>query len=315
MGSNSRRRSNSSARSASRRKVVLSAKDTSHVRNTQPKRKVNSTRAQTAVGTRQRSDAARKLAANKRAERERRLQSQRRTFKLRATLTLLIVVAIAAGAISLYRSQLFAITSIDVIDNSRLSVSEVIELAAMPDDATLLRFPAGEMVSRLESSPWIISAVVTRDFPDTARIRVTERVPIAQVDVGGASFWLVSGDGVMIAEQTPDTTSTLIVVRDVVGLDPQPGIKTGSEPLLNALNVWAGLSDELRAMVRAISASSIDKTALITHDDVEIFVGSAEDIEKKDVVARGILQEQQGNVVSVNVRTVDRPTWRGIGEE
>ncbi|MBU4555302.1 MAG: hypothetical protein KJ747_00320, partial [Actinobacteria bacterium] len=83
----------------------------------------------------------------------------------------------------------------------------------------------------------------------------------------------------------------------------------------NALRVWKALSSELRAKTRTISAPSVDKTALMTTDDIAIFMGSSEDIERKDLVARRILEEQAGKVVSINVRTVDRPTWRGVDTE
>jgi cell division protein FtsQ len=138
---------------------------------------------------------------------------------------------------------------------------------------------------------------------------------VALVDAGGVSLWLIDASGVILEQHTPDATLTVTVVRDVEGLDPIPGRKTLSEPLLNAIDVLEGLSPELRSMVRAISAPSIDKTSLITHEDIEIFIGSVDDLDKKDRVARQILEEQAGDVVYINVRTVDRPTWRGLGDE
>jgi cell division protein FtsQ len=65
-------------------------------------------------------------------------------------------------------------------------------------------------------------------------------------------------------------------------------------------------------MTRAISAPTIDKTAILTNDDVEIFVGDAAQIAEKDQIARGILAREKGKVVYINVRVVERPTWRGL---
>jgi cell division protein FtsQ len=81
--------------------------------------------------------------------------------------------------------------------------------------------------------------------------------------------------------------------------------------LLNALAVLTGLSPELRAKVRTVSAPTVDKTALILPRGVQVFFGSAEDVTKKDIVARSILADNK-NVVYVNVRVVNRPTWRGL---
>jgi cell division protein FtsQ len=216
--------------------------------------------------------------------------------------------------VSLYRSQLFAIRHVEVLGNEQLSAERILGIAAVPADATLLRFPGSDVRERLEADPWIERAQVTRDFPDTMRIRVTERVPVAYVDLGGDQLWLVDDEGFVVGEQTAETTRTLMVIRDLEGVDPAIGRKTMSEPLLNALHVLAGMSAELKERVRAISAPAIERTALITTDDIEIVVGAAEDIGLKDEIARRILAEQEGKVVYINVRATDRPVWRGLDD-
>ena len=88
-------------------------------------------------------------------------------------------------------------------------------------------------------------------------------------------------------------------------------MRTTSPELLNALAVLGGLSAELRSKVRTVSAPTVDRTALILPGGVQVFFGSAEEVAKKDSIARAILAENK-NVVYVNVRVVDRPTWRGV---
>jgi len=256
-----------------------------------------------------------RVATNKREERERRLRAQRRRFYLRVGFAAVILAALIGSGVSVYRSDVFAVEQIAVVGAQHLTVEHVREVAAVPDRATLLRLPSEEVKARLEADPWIAAATVSRDFPDTVRLDVVERVPVALVDKGDATFWLVDSSGYMIEQSAPATETALVVIRDIPGLDPRAGERTLSEPLLNALAVWEGLGEELRGRVRAISAGSIDKTALITSDDIEIFVGSADDIDRKDAVARRILEEQAGAVVYINVRSVERPTWRGLGGE
>ncbi|MDP2182490.1 MAG: FtsQ-type POTRA domain-containing protein [Actinomycetota bacterium] len=233
-------------------------------------------------------------------------------LQLRFAATALLLVAVVSGGVSLYRSSAFTIEKIDVVGNSRLGAADVRAIAALPDGSTLLRYPAGQIKERLEASPWISEASVARDFPNVLRIRITERKPYALLDLGGAKLWMLDSSGFVIGEQTADVTSTVVVVRDVTGADPRPGTRTASEPVLNAIAVWAGISQPLRERTRAISAPSIDKTALITTDDIEILVGASDDIGKKDLLARQILRDQKGKVVYISVRSVERPTWRGI---
>lgn len=224
-----------------------------------------------------------------------------------------LVILVVVGVVAIYRSPVFAITRVDVVGNARLTANEVRAIAGVPADATLLRFPSRAVKARLGADPWIASAQVSRDFPDGMRIRIVERVPYARVDEG-QTLWLVDSGGWVIAKQSAEESSSLIVIRDVEDFKPVAGKLSTSAALRNALSVWAGISEELRKRVRMISAPSVDKTALITTDDVEIIIGSSEDIAKKDVVARRILDEQAGKVVYINVRSVDRPTVRGVPE-
>ncbi len=314
MASSSNQRSGSSGRSSRRRKVVISARETSRVRNTQPEPKVESRHSTRRQSNPNVEAAARRVVNSKRVEREKRLRIQRNRFRLKVALIVGVTASIVFGVVGLYRSQVFEIRTVRIEGNDRVSDEQVLEIAAMPTGSTLLRFPGAGMKNRLEADPWISSVQVTRDFPDTVVVRIVERAPVALVDVPEEQFWLVDRSGVMITQATPENTATPVVIRDVTGLDPQVGTRTTSEPLLNALAVWTGISDDLRARTRAISAPSIDKTALITKDDVEIFVGAVDDIEKKDTIVRSILDDQAGKVVYINVRTVDRPTWRGIDE-
>lgn len=350
MASDSRRRSGSSGTSGKRRKVVIAAEESLKRAGQQPSgadvrtgrgtgsgagrgRRVSSSgapdtqarhsspRTSRPAGTvRQRAShvrgrtAAERVANARKSERERRLRRLRLVMYARIALAITVVGGVIFGAVRLYRSDVFAVKRVDVLGNQRVSTEEVIALAQVPSDATLLRFPDEEVGQRLEADPRIAAATVTRDFPDAMRIRVEERIPMAYVDVGTNSLWVVDADAFVVATETPDATSTLAVVRDLPSFEATPGAVVDSPELSNALDVLKGLSAELGQRIRAVSAPSVDKTTLITTDGIEILVGPSDDIARKDLIARRILDEQAGKVVYVNVRSVDRPTWRGVGE-
>ncbi|MBE0477283.1 MAG: FtsQ-type POTRA domain-containing protein [Coriobacteriia bacterium] len=225
---------------------------------------------------------------------------------------LVAVGAVLAAGAWLYRSPLLSVDRVEVVGASHLSEDRVREIAAVPAGVTVLSVRNSEIEERLRAEPWIAEARVRRRPPHTVRITVEERVPAALIDEGSATLWLVDEEGVVLGERSAEDTSALAVVRDVPGIEAGPGVRLDSDALDNALRVLRGMSAELRAEVRAVSASTVDKTALYTYEDVEIFIGSAEDLERKDLLARRILEEQRGKVVYINVRTVDRPTWRGL---
>jgi cell division protein FtsQ len=251
------------------------------------------------------------------------MSAQTRSMYLRIAGVVAAFALVVASCVGIYDSPLFTVSRIEVVGAVHLTADEVRTLAALPQGSTLLRFPADAVAANVEKDPWVASASVSRVFPDGMRIRVTERVPVALVDVG-RTFWLVDAQGVTIAQRSVtasgsasasasvEPTGSLPVIRDVPGLDPKPGRKTISEVLLNAVAVLGGISRELAAAVTIVSAPTIDGTTLLTNQRVEIVIGQAIDLTTKDTLARRILSEQRGKVVSIDVRSIDRPTWRAL---
>jgi cell division protein FtsQ len=221
------------------------------------------------------------------------------------------VVLSLAACIAVYRSDLLPIERVEVLGNVHLSTERVRALAKVPADATLIRFPATQVAARVGADPWVAEVTVSRVFPDAMRIRVVERRPAAMVDTG-ATLWLVDGAGMVLGKRSIEQTATTVVIRDVPGLALRAGKVVSSGPLLNAVAVLEGLSTQLRARVGSVSAPTEDGTTLYTRDKIEIVFGEASDVRAKDALVRRILEEQKGKVISIDVRTVDRPTWRGL---
>jgi len=319
MTSNSRRKSGSSARSTGRKRVVIGAEETVRVRYKKNEPEVESERRR-APSSRDRATPrapkgpGARMANAKRDEREQRQRAMARRRTLVVAGAVVAVLAIVWGLVALWRAPIFSVETTNVIGNRRLTPSEVRARAQVPADATLLRLNKGAIAERLLADPWISEARLDRRFPSTLDIEIVERVPVATIDAGGTRIWLVDGSGVWLAKRSAEDTPALPVVRDIDELAPQAGARSDSPQLQNALAVLTGLSPELRAKVRTVSAPSIDRTALILPRGVQVIVGSAEDIKKKDAVARAILAENK-NVVSVNVRVVNRPTWRGLDSD
>lgn len=261
-----------------------------------------------------RTGAGDRVARGKRDDRERRIAETRQRRQIRIAIVVAIVITFTVSTIAIYRSPVFGIEEVQVIGAERLATDTVRNLAAVPDNATLLRYSGNAIEERLLAYAWIAEAQVTRDFPHTLRIRIVERKPIASVDTG-ETFWAVDKTGMVLGEQSLDVTSTLPVVRDVPGLDLKAGRASTSEVLLNALGVLSGISEELRVKLRAVTAPTIDETTLLTTENVEILIGEASELETKSLRALTIMRKYSGNVVFIDVRSTERdPVWRGLEE-
>lgn len=250
-------------------------------------------------------------AEARRTEREAKARNDRLKRRVRVAAVAAAVVVVLFGCVALYRAPIFTVTHVEVVGNSHVGSDQIRRLADVPADATLIRFPGDAVAARVAADPWIADVSVSRVFPNGMRIRVTERTPIALVDAGKA-FWLIDATGLVIAKRSTEDTASLPVIRDVPGLDLKAGRRASSEPLLNAVKVLGGISREIAGTVRAVSAATIDGTTLFTANRIEIVIGEATDLATKDALVRRILAEQDGKVVSIDVRVIDRPTWRGL---
>lgn len=313
MASNSRRKYGPSAGSNRRKRIEIAAKDTDKVRY--GKRDAASARTRSSnLGSQSRhprSNQGKRLSMVKREERERRHQLVRLKTLVVGAFAVAAIVGVVLGIVRFTGGSTFHVDSIEVSGTRHLTRDDVLELARVPDGTSLLRIDRGAVRARVEADPWVASAAVKRRLPSTLIIEVDEREPAAVIDTGGAELWVVSADGYWLGERSAAETGTLSI-RDLEEAEPQPGERVSSETLMNAVRIAAALSDELRARTRVISAPTIERTALILEDDIEVFIGDAEDLELKDRLAREILEEQKGRLVYINVRVVSSPTWRGL---
>lgn len=256
--------------------------------------------------------ASRRVADAKADQRARREAQARRTLILRVVAVVAVFAILIGGGIALYRSTFLTVDTVRTAGNTILSGQHLTELAAVPEGATMLNLKKDEIVARLESDPYVRSARVDRILPSTVVLRVEERVPIAALQVADGSEFLVDAEGYWLSPASAEQTATLAVVRELPALEPRPGEAIADPVATNALRIVRGLSPELREMTAYINAPSIERTEIITREGIAIFLGSSDQLAVKDEVARRILAENPGKVVYINVRIVDRPTWRGL---
>lgn len=222
------------------------------------------------------------------------------------------IVLLVVGLVAIYNSPAFTVARVEVEGTRKLAPEAVAKQAAIPAGTTLLRLPVDSIQQRLERSPWIATARVSRDFPDGVIIQVVERFPVASVEATPGVVDLLDGEGYVLARSKPAsfTVPSITDVRDVK--IPAPGAAVADPVILNALKVLGGLSSDLRAQTARVSVRTVDETALFTKGGVEILIGPARELKKKDFIIRRILKEQAGKVVFIDVRSVDRPVWRGL---
>jgi cell division protein FtsQ len=238
---------------------------------------------------------------------------RRRALMIRAALAVAVVVGIFVGWSALAHSTLFTIETITVEGARELSVEEVIAVADIKPADTLLGLDESAVVDRLEAVAWIADADVVRKFPSTILLRVEERERFLMIDAGD-TFWALDRYGRVLGESMPDTATPVPLVRDVPTFTPEVGAIVKAPEVSNAIEVLAGITPELRAQVRSMSSPGPEETALMTTDHVEIMIGRAEQLREKSLLALEIMADQGSAVVFIDVRSLERPVSRGLGD-
>ena len=272
------------------------------------------------------------IGAIHRAERRERAKRTTRRYAIRVGIALAVVVALVVGWFALYNSNAFAIEEVAVTGVEHLTSAEMAEMAAVPEGITLLRVDTDTIRDRLLHNAWVQDVSVTRRFPHTLEIAVTERKITAIVEVPTASgrsvkSWAIAEDhmwlmpipekGTDAAKTTSgkiyeDAEAALHITNVPFGTKPEIGTICVDENVNNALDIVAGMTTSLAGHVVSVSAAGPVETTLLLDSGVEIAFGKAEDIRDKERVILKILEENPDSVAYINVRMVEQPTWRAV---
>lgn len=135
-----------------------------------------------------------------------------------------------------------AVANVEVEGRQRASREVILSALEVERGMPILAFDPAEAKRRLERVPWVRSASIERRLPDTIRIRIAEREPLALWQRQG-KLVLVDRDGVVVTSEQIERFGNLVVL---VGSDAP---KAGAA-LLDMLAGEADLASRVAAAVR-----------------------------------------------------------------
>ena len=217
------------------------------------------------------------------------------------------------GVVALVAVLVFALTRSPVLDVDHVHVagaqhtpSDAIQRAsgvrrhAPMTDVDLDRARRGVL-----SLPWVRAVSITRAWPGTIKITVTERTAVAAVAAGNAGFSLVDGEG-RVLESSPTLPAGYVLLANV----PTPGEPgTNLDPSADAaLDVARALPSQLRAKVSTIVPDRDGVTLRLVAGGV-VHLGDASDLGAKLRAADTVLREADTkNLCAVDVRVASAPS-------
>ena len=223
--------------------------------------------------------------------RQRREQVERgRTQKRMRWLALAAgVVALAVVGAVLLHTPLFGAKHVTVTGAHPNTSTAAIEAAAgVLHQPPLISVDPGPAAARVESLPFIASAQVSRHWPDSVTIAVTERVPTTTMAGPGASWSTLDGNGRTLAVGPARPVLPVLIVTTVRGpVPPAPVGGTIAPAAAPGLLVARTLPPAFAGQVVSVTVAPDRTVSLALTSGLVVLLGTVADLHAKyeDVAA------------------------------
>lgn len=215
------------------------------------------------------------------AERE-RLRRRSRWRRIGAG-AVALVLGLAAGWVVCF-SDVLAVRAVQVAGVERLDPEQVERAARVPRGGSLALLDTGPIEARIRELAPVAEVEVSRRFPNTVRIEVTERTPVAVLDAPDGRR-LVDAEGVAYAPAGAVGSRYLVIESADPTLTP--------EDLVEILGMVETLPEAVRSKVDKVEADSTADMTVRLGDGRTIVWGGPESAEFKVKVLEVLLGDKK----------------------
>lgn len=206
----------------------------------------------------------------------------------------------------IYENPAFAIQRVDVQTDGVIAPEQIRRWSGVKTGANLVGLDLAAVKRNLELVPAIQSVSIERVLPRTLKIRVTERVPVAQVNVPHAS----GANGIVISVFQLDANG--VVVQP---LDP----RLCTVPLTqrnSRLPIITGLNVDLSQMGRRVESAPLQAALQLIHAFNRSPMMGLVDLQRVDVSSPQIIvaTTAQGGEITFGLQNVEQQlrNWRQV---
>lgn len=247
--------------------------------------------------------------------RERRRSVTRQRGRRRGTLLAVAAIVIVAGGLFLWlrSSDVFAVKQINATATVCVTQEEVAQATSGAIGVSLLTLSTDDLERQLRGLPYVRSAQVYREFPNTLEVRLVEYEPVVRLQGEGESIWLVSDDGRVLEKAQAPRGVNLPLVVPVSRAEYEVGEKV-SNAVMEALPAIVLLQDEEAVeglpKVDHVVVSAAGALVLQLDGGAEVRLGESDHLEHKLRVAAELVERylrDAGQIEYVDVTVPERP--------
>lgn len=227
------------------------------------------------------------------AARRQAVQEGRARRSLGKLLWLLGFVMLVAAGWWLLRSPVFSVDTLELTGDVNSDAAGIVETEGAGPGTPLIEIDAQEVEAALEADPWVIDAVVRRDWPTGLVVSIEERTAVALVEAADGVF-TVAADGVVVggADVLDIPFPVLNLPERSVAELPADTVVTGALAFLGALDPH----------IAANAIASLGPEGLkLRVAGYEVRVGGPERPVEKAQALEAVLREapEEGSVITV----------------
>jgi cell division protein FtsQ len=223
----------------------------------------------------------------------------------------LVALALAVGVAYLVRTPLFGLSDVRIEGTRSLQRAQILRASGIHLGEPYLGLDLAAIRSRVAAMPRVAAVRVTREYPSSLRIAVTERPPVASVSAGGV-YWLVAADGTVLdpSRRRPPRLPYVAGVPLPARIRPGTRLPPGNQ-VANALTALGGMREELEREVVGVQARTLDSLEFTLRDGTRVLYGLAVDQPAKDtavLLVRRELRREGREAQRIDVRNPSTPT-------
>jgi cell division protein FtsQ len=239
------------------------------------------------------------------AERRSDVRRAARHRRLAGLGALAVVVALVVSAFAALHSPLFAARHVTVTGADHERAAAVLAAAGIEGHPPLIDISTARAASGIDQLAWVASATVSRRWPESLAIAVTERTAVGAVALRPGGVALVDASGRVLARAGRAPTGLMLVTG--VGAVPAPGGGLGRAGAA-VTNLAAAIPSSLRPTIASVGRSAADGLTLRLSGGTIVLIGPPSELGAKFVALATLLANAHASLLSAHVADLRVPT-------
>lgn len=218
------------------------------------------------------------------------MRPSRRRVLVRRSVAVLVVLGLIGVGLAVWFTPLLGVRNVAVSGTQALSTDQVVGAARVNPGSPMLRLSTADIAARVATLPRVASADVFREWPETVRIVVTERIATTVLD---------APNGVHLVDRTGFDFATVPIAPPGLPKLTLPAASPADPRTQAVEGVLATLPAQLRAQLVSIGANTPGDVRFLLADGKTVVWGGTEDADRKGAVL-AVLLSRPGQTYDVS---------------